>query len=88
MTTQPFPPEPDLIPCPECKGTGGIRVSDCCGAEVYSNGDSSTEDIGICPECRDYCGYDECLCEECDGTGEIPITDDDYDDDEEEDYGL
>jgi hypothetical protein len=33
------------------------KVSDCCGAEVYSNGDSDTEDIGVCPICHEHCEY-------------------------------
>ena len=33
------------------------KVSDCCGAEAYSNGDSDTEDYGICPECKEHCEY-------------------------------
>jgi hypothetical protein len=36
-----------------------MKVSDCCGAEPYSNGDSSTEDYGICPECKEHCEYIE-----------------------------
>ena len=36
------------------------RVSDCCGAYPRSiNGDCDTEDLGICPECHDYCEYVE-----------------------------
>lgn len=34
-----------------------MKISDCCGAEAYSNGDSSTEDYGICPECKEHCEY-------------------------------
>lgn len=33
------------------------KVSDCCGAGVYSNGDSDTEDIGVCPDCKEHCEY-------------------------------
>jgi hypothetical protein len=33
------------------------KVSDCCGAEAYSNGDSDTEDYGICPQCGEHCEY-------------------------------
>lgn len=32
-------------------------ISDCCGAEVYSNGDCDTSDFGICPECKEHCEY-------------------------------
>lgn len=49
-----------------------MKVSDCCGAPAYSNGDSSTEDFGICPDCREHCEYisdDE--CEECNGSGQL-----------------
>lgn len=34
-----------------------MKVSDCCGVPAYSNGDSDTEDIGICPECKEHCEY-------------------------------
>jgi hypothetical protein len=36
-----------------------MKVSDCCGAEPYSNGDCDTMDIGICPECHEHCEYVE-----------------------------
>lgn len=36
-----------------------MTVSNCCGAPPTSNGDSDTEDIGICPECGEYCEYEE-----------------------------
>ena len=36
-----------------------MRVSSCCGAAPVSNGDCDTEDIGICPECHDFCDYVE-----------------------------
>ena len=46
-----------------------MKISDCCGAEAYSNGDSSTEDYGICPDCKEHCEYikvcDECCEENC-----------------------
>lgn len=32
-------------------------LSDCCGVPPKSNGDSDTSDIGICPECGDFCEY-------------------------------
>lgn len=34
-------------------------VSDCCGAAAVSNGDADSQDIGICPECKDHCTYVE-----------------------------
>ncbi len=34
-----------------------MKVSDCCGVPAYSNGDSDTEDIGICPSCKEHCEY-------------------------------
>lgn len=48
-----------------------MKVSDCCGVPAYSNGDSSTEDYGICPECLEHCDFinDE-ECEECNGSGQ------------------
>ena len=36
-----------------------MKVSNCCGAPPYSNGDSSTEDYGICPACKEHCEYVE-----------------------------
>jgi hypothetical protein len=57
--------------CPACKGMGYLILSDCCGAEPYSNGDGSSEDYGICPECRDHCTYEKTECEVCNGEGEI-----------------
>lgn len=33
------------------------KVTDCCGVPAYSNGDSDTEDIGICPQCGEHCEY-------------------------------
>lgn len=34
-----------------------MKVSDCCGVPAYSNGDSDTEDYGICPQCNEHCEY-------------------------------
>jgi hypothetical protein len=34
-------------------------VSDCCGASPRGNGDNDTVDIGICPDCGEYCEYIE-----------------------------
>lgn len=34
-----------------------MKVTDCCGYPALSNGDSDTEDIGICPECGEHCEY-------------------------------
>lgn len=34
-----------------------MKISDCCGVPAYSNGDGDTEDIGICPECKEHCEY-------------------------------
>lgn len=36
-----------------------MKISDCCGVPAYSNGDSSTEDYGICPDCKEHCEYVE-----------------------------
>lgn len=43
-----------------------MLVSDCCGSPAFSNGDSDTGDIGICPDCGEHCEYidDEELSEE------------------------
>ena len=34
-----------------------IYVSNCCGEEAHSNGDTDTMDFGICPICHDHCEY-------------------------------
>lgn len=36
-----------------------MKITDCCGAPAESNGDSSTEDYGICPICGEHCEYVE-----------------------------
>ena len=33
--------------------------STCCGARPKSNGDSDTQDLGICPDCLDMCDYED-----------------------------
>ena len=33
--------------------------STCCGAKPKSNGDSDTEDLGVCPDCKDMCDYED-----------------------------
>lgn len=50
--------------CEACNDTGLINVTDCCFVEASSNGDSSTSDFGICPECKEQCTYGV-PCEEC-----------------------
>jgi hypothetical protein len=35
-----------------------MKVSECCGASK-SNGDSCSEDYGICPICGEHCEYVE-----------------------------
>jgi len=57
--------------CPECKGYGSFTTSTCCGSEPFSNGDGSTADYGICPECGEHCDYETDICETCLGTGEV-----------------
>lgn len=47
-----------------------MKLSNCCGAEAYSNGDSGTEDYGICPDCKEHCELIE-VCDECGGEGVI-----------------
>ena len=35
-----------------------MKTSNCCGAEPRMiHGDGDTEDIGICPDCREHCDY-------------------------------
>lgn len=36
-----------------------MKISNCCGASNRSNGDSDFEDIGICPECKEHCEFEE-----------------------------
>jgi hypothetical protein len=57
--------------CKNCKGEGTLTLSDCCGADGYSNGDGSLADYGICSDCHDHCLYEEVICECCNGKGEI-----------------
>lgn len=33
------------------------KVTNCCGVEAAGNGDNDTEDIGICPSCKEHCEY-------------------------------
>lgn len=40
------------------------KYSNCCGAEPKGNGDCDSEDIGICPCCKDHCEYIE-VCDDC-----------------------
>lgn len=40
-------------------------VSDCCRAEAIQYDDCGTDDMGICPECKDGCEYIH-ICIECD----------------------
>lgn len=54
--------------CETCNGEGVFKITDCCGADIVSNGDSDTSDLGICPECGDHCEY-LVNCEECKGEG-------------------
>lgn len=35
-----------------------MNISNCCGVKPRSDGDGSTEDYGICPECHDHCEYE------------------------------
>ena len=48
-------------------------VSDCCGAPPVETSD----DIGICPECKEHCEYVEddddygSPCDACGGSGEV-----------------
>lgn len=50
--------------CEACNDTGILNISQCCGAAPKSNGDGSTDDYGICPDCGDHCIYGV-KCEEC-----------------------
>ena len=34
-----------------------VTVSNCCGALPRGNGDNDSEDYGICPDCKEHCGY-------------------------------
>lgn len=37
-----------------------METSNCCGAEArVINGDASTKDYQICPQCGDHCEYTE-----------------------------
>lgn len=56
--------------CDTCDGTGRLALTDCCGANALTSEDWSTEDYGICPDCKEHCTYGV-ICEECSGTGVI-----------------
>ena len=58
--------EPDLgcRECPECDGEGEFNDSDCCGAPIKHS--------DICSLCGEHCSKTTCTV--CDGTGEIPVT--------------
>jgi len=55
------------------------KISECCGAEPIG----VSEDIGICPECKDHCEYlteeeaygPEPVCDHCDGTKSVSVGD-------------
>ncbi len=51
----------DSVDCDECDGSGTIDQSNCCGANIRSD--------GICDDCLEHCSKDN--CERCDGTGSI-----------------
>lgn len=36
-----------------------MKVSNCCGARPRSNGYCDSSDLGICPECREHCEYED-----------------------------
>ena len=55
--------EPEMIDCPDCKGKGHFRESDCCGGSLLGEGD----DDYICGDCHDHCSKAE--CEACKGKG-------------------
>ena len=48
-------------------------ISECCGAAPVAE----SEDLGICPECKEHCEYieddDDWKCEECEGYGTIVV---------------
>jgi hypothetical protein len=60
--------------CPDCMGDD-TRLSDCCGAEPFCNGDNDSLDFGICPECGEHCEF--LPCETCKGTGYVSKTEED-----------
>lgn len=46
-----------------------MKLSNCCGAQAYSNGDADLLDFEICSDCKEHCEYiwicDECGEEDC-----------------------
>lgn len=46
-------------------------ISECCGAAPVAE----SEDLGICPECKEHCEYieddDDPVCETCDGERQV-----------------
>ena len=65
----PEPSEPEIYKtCPECNGKGVFDFSSCCGAYILPD--------GTCYECRENAFPETCW--ECGGSGEVPFTEDDY----------
>lgn len=57
--------------CEACEGKGKAVYS-CCTGEIV------TDDIAICPECKEHLGEEQ--CESCSGTGFVDDLFDDYPD--------
>jgi len=60
-----MPPEENLMPCPDCDGTGKSSdgMTACCGEKFY-------EDLtGVCTSCGEHANVAD--CKRCDGSGEI-----------------
>jgi hypothetical protein len=53
------------VECETCNGNGEAMFS-CCTGEVVTN------DYGLCPECCEHLGDEE--CPDCEGKGYVPET--------------
>lgn len=58
-------PPPKTRRCPECRGTGIVLTSACCGADIVD------KDGYVCSECG--LEAEPTTCQTCDGDGEIYV---------------
>jgi len=50
-----------------------MKLSDCCGSSPRNyNNDCDSSDIGICPDCGDYCEYEDFEEEEVGVSSTVP----------------
>lgn len=57
--------ETEEITCPLCSRLKTF-ISDCCGEPIIT-------DTDFCSACREHCGSEEIICDECKGEGVICV---------------